>query len=62
MGLTACAGYVERVSLPEQRVLPLSAVAEDVAPYFSMILIYKGGEGWNASLAAENARHNGMNP
>ncbi|GEO85009.1 MULTISPECIES: precorrin-2 C(20)-methyltransferase [Alphaproteobacteria] len=52
MGLTDCAGYVERVSLAEQRVLPLASVPESVAPYFSMILIYKGGEGWNASLAA----------
>lgn len=46
LGLTSAAGYVERVSLPHQRVLPLDAVAEDVAPYFSMILIYKGQEGW----------------
>ena len=51
MGLTARAGYVERVSLAEQRVLPLADVPDDVAPYFSMILIYKGGEGWNAALS-----------
>lgn len=51
MGLTAQAGYVERVSLAEQRILPLADVSEDVAPYFSMILIYKGGEGWNGALS-----------
>jgi precorrin-2/cobalt-factor-2 C20-methyltransferase len=51
MGLTPCAGYVERVSLPEQRVMPLSAVPESAAPYFSMILIYKGGEGWHTALS-----------
>lgn len=51
MGLTDRAGYVERVSLAEQRVLPLADVPEDVAPYFSMILIYKGGEGWNGALS-----------
>lgn len=46
MGLTEHAGYVERVSLANQKVLPLADVSEDVAPYFSMILIYKGAEGW----------------
>ncbi|MDI6836568.1 MAG: precorrin-2 C(20)-methyltransferase [Rhizobiaceae bacterium] len=58
MGLEAAAGYVERVSLAEQRVLPLADVGEDVAPYFSMILIYKGGEGWNAGLSPRTS--NGM--
>ncbi|HCL63882.1 MAG TPA: precorrin-2 C(20)-methyltransferase [Rhizobium sp.] len=52
MDLVGSAGYLERVSLAEQRVLPLSEVTEDAAPYFSMILIYKGGEGWNAALTA----------
>ena len=52
MHLLGSAGYLERVSLAEQRVLPLSDVTEDAAPYFSMILIYKGGEGWNAALTA----------
>lgn len=56
MGLTAAAGYVERVSLPEQRVMPLADVPEASAPYFSMILIYKGSEGW-ASGSAHNARN-----
>ena len=46
MGLTEQAGYVERVSLANQKLMPLADVSEDVAPYFSMILIYKGAEGW----------------
>ncbi|THF52050.1 precorrin-2 C(20)-methyltransferase [Allorhizobium terrae] len=46
MGLTEHAGYVERVSLANQKLMPLADVSEDVAPYFSMILIYKGAEGW----------------
>jgi len=45
MGLTARAGYVERASLSEQRVMPL-AEAPEGAPYFSMILIYKGNDPW----------------
>jgi precorrin-2/cobalt-factor-2 C20-methyltransferase len=51
MGLTEHAGYVERVSLANQRIMPLTDVADDVAPYFSMILIYKGAEGWARSPA-----------
>lgn len=46
MGLTAHATYAERVTLAmDEKVMPL-ADAPDVAPYFSMILIYKGGEDW----------------
>ncbi|UJW73885.1 precorrin-2 C(20)-methyltransferase [Rhizobium sp. SL42] len=52
LGLTAQAGYVERVSLAEQRLIPLADVSEDVAPYFSMILIYKGAEAWHPALAS----------
>lgn len=51
MGLMDHAGYVERVSLANQRIMPLGEVADDVAPYFSMILIYKGAEGWACSPA-----------
>lgn len=49
MGLTAQAGYVERASLAEQRVMPLADMTKDAsegAPYFSMILIYKGNDPW----------------
>ncbi len=49
MGLTGAAAYVERVSLEEQRLMPLAEVPGDTAPYFSQILIYKGAEGWAAS-------------
>lgn len=46
MGLLDKAGYVERASLPEQRVFRLADVPAEKAPYFSMILIYKGDEAW----------------
>lgn len=45
LGLTAQATYVERASLPEQVVLPLSDAPEK-APYFSMILLTKGNDPW----------------
>lgn len=45
-GLMHAAGYLERVGLQNQRIMPLSEVEEDSAPYFSMILIYKGAEDW----------------
>lgn len=56
MGLTASAGYIERVSLESERLMPLVDVAEDVAPYFSMILIYKGAEGWARGAASTPER------
>ncbi|MBO6508060.1 precorrin-2 C(20)-methyltransferase [Roseibium sp.] len=46
MGLLEKAGYVERASLPEQKVHRLVDVEAEKAPYFSMILIYKGDEAW----------------
>lgn len=49
MDLTARAGYVERASLAGQRVMPLAETLRgtpDPAPYFSMILIYKGNDPW----------------
>jgi precorrin-2/cobalt-factor-2 C20-methyltransferase len=45
MGLTGNSGYIERASLATQLVSPL-ADAPDEAPYFSMILIYKGDDPW----------------
>ena len=45
MGLTANAGYIERASLGTEHVSKL-ADAPDNAPYFSMILIYKGTDPW----------------
>ena len=45
LGLAAAALYTSHASLPHQRALPL-AEAPDDAPYFSMILIYKGDDPW----------------
>jgi precorrin-2/cobalt-factor-2 C20-methyltransferase len=49
MGLTANAAFIERVSLANQKLMPLRD-APDAAPYFSMILIYKGAEKWVLDL------------
>jgi len=45
LGLTASASYIERATLDEQVVLPLSQAPEK-APYFSMILLTKGADPW----------------
>ncbi|WIV51018.1 precorrin-2 C(20)-methyltransferase [Marivivens sp. LCG002] len=45
LGLTDKASYVERATLPEEVVLPLSKAPEK-APYFSMILLTKGEDPW----------------
>ena len=45
LNLTPNAAYVERASLPNQQVMPLSE-APETAPYFSMILISKGSDPW----------------
>ena len=45
-GLLNYAGYLERISLENERIMPLIEVDDDNAPYFSMILIYKGSEDW----------------
>lgn len=45
LGLTERATYVERASLPEEVVLPLSE-APEAAPYFSTILLTKGADPW----------------
>jgi len=39
------AHYIERATLPNQRVMPL-AKAPETAPYFSMILVSKGNDPW----------------
>ncbi len=51
MGLLEKAGYVERASLPEQKVHRLVDLEAETAPYFSMILIYKGEEAWTLPLS-----------
>lgn len=45
MGLLAKAHYISHASLPHQKMMPL-ADAPDDAPYFSMILLYKGDDPW----------------
>ena len=42
-GLLGHAVYVERASLPTQRVIPLLELDEDRAPYFSMVLVHRRG-------------------
>ncbi|WP_279479228.1 precorrin-2 C(20)-methyltransferase [Aureimonas sp. SK2] len=43
LGLTKDATYAERVGQPGERVLPLAETG-DRAPYFALILLYKGAE------------------
>ncbi|MCB5200163.1 precorrin-2 C(20)-methyltransferase [Loktanella sp. TSTF-M6] len=45
LGLLDAAVYVERASLPQEVVCPLSE-APETAPYFSMILLTKGADPW----------------
>lgn len=49
-GLLEQSAYLERVTLPNQKLSPLADVDETAAPYFSMILIYKGAEDWIVDL------------
>ena len=44
LGMADRAWYVEKASLPEQKVMPLSDVSLASAPYFSMVLIPGSGE------------------
>ncbi|SDU48678.1 precorrin-2 C(20)-methyltransferase [Stappia sp. ES.058] len=46
MGLLSFSGYAERATLANEQVMPLASVQAATAPYFSMILIYKGDEAW----------------
>jgi precorrin-2/cobalt-factor-2 C20-methyltransferase len=56
-GLDGGAGYLERIGLPEERILPLrDAPAE--APYFSIVLVYKGAEDWIVRLGMAAAQEN----
>ncbi|GFE65019.1 precorrin-2 C(20)-methyltransferase [Litoreibacter roseus] len=45
LGLLDRAIYVERATLPEEKVLPMTK-APETAPYFSMILLTKGADPW----------------
>ncbi|WP_109316203.1 precorrin-2 C(20)-methyltransferase [Pseudovibrio ascidiaceicola] len=46
LGLLGAAGYVERATLPEMVVARLADYPNETAPYFSMIIVYKGEEAW----------------
>ncbi|WP_417428622.1 precorrin-2 C(20)-methyltransferase [Kiloniella sp.] len=46
LNLLDCARYVERATMENQKIMPLSEVGEAKAPYFSMILVHKRGEAW----------------
>jgi precorrin-2/cobalt-factor-2 C20-methyltransferase len=45
--LLQCATYVERATLPNQRIVPLSCLDAPVAPYFSMVLVHRRGLAWD---------------
>lgn len=47
LNLTDKARYIERASMENQKIMPLSDVPADAAPYFSMILIHKRGQAWD---------------
>lgn len=46
MELAAASRYIERSTLPAERVLSLDRVDAAKVPYFSMILVHKRGEAW----------------
>jgi precorrin-2/cobalt-factor-2 C20-methyltransferase len=48
LGLLERARYVERVSLPQQRMLSVSAVDPASVPYFSMILVHRRQDPWTS--------------
>lgn len=47
LGFAKQARYVERATMPNQRLLPLDEVDPDSVPYFSMVLVHKRGEAWS---------------
>lgn len=49
--LTDSAYYLERISLANQKLMPLALLDDAAAPYFSIVLIYRGAENWIADLS-----------
>ena len=43
LGLAAQARYIERATLPEQRVFALAEMPGETAPYFSLVFVQNGG-------------------
>ena len=48
LGLRDHARYVERASLPQQKILPLGEVDPAAVPYFSMILVHRRQNPWTS--------------
>ncbi|MBL23025.1 MAG: precorrin-2 C(20)-methyltransferase [Rhodospirillaceae bacterium] len=46
MQLETSSRYIERSTLPTERVLPLDRIDAEKVPYFSMILVHKRGDAW----------------
>ncbi len=46
-GLTEAASVVERATRDDERIRSLAEIGDDDMPYFSTILIYRGGEAWS---------------
>jgi len=44
IGATGNAYYIERATFENQRIAALSNLQDDIAPYFSMIIVYMSGE------------------
>lgn len=59
--LTDNAGFLERVTLDNQQIMPLGEVTGDKAPYFSIILIYMGAEDWVSKQAVPARRLDNAN-
>ncbi len=45
LGLEGYATYIERATLPTEKIMPLAETC-DPAPYFSMIIVNKGSDPW----------------
>jgi precorrin-2/cobalt-factor-2 C20-methyltransferase len=58
LGVASDAVFVSRATFADQQVQPLAAVADETAPYFSMILCWGGGgrRGRTAATAASNRK------
>ncbi len=56
MGLLENSLYIERATLENQITMPLVDIGEDAAPYFSMILVYKGTEKWMHTVSTDGAK------
>jgi precorrin-2/cobalt-factor-2 C20-methyltransferase len=46
LGLIGQATIIERATRDDEKITALADVPEGERPYFSTILIYKGGESW----------------